>query len=242
MRAAAPEAHRYPDGDAVRLRRAIGERSDLDPDRIVCGAGSDELIQLLMRAYAGPGDEVLYSAHGFLMYKLCALGVGATPVAAPEPELIADVDVSPEAIDFSRAQVAGISTATLQIGNRGTARLTLSHRIEPEGQGFSATLPEREYADPRSLQVGVDIDRPTLDPRIARRVAEMFDAGFVDEVRRLLGAGLAKNIGENHAVSFSLFDDPHVYVPLIGMGLLALLPILIGKLRGKKLPSESMKP
>lgn len=92
LRAAAPEAHRYPDGGAEGLRRAIGARFDLDPDRIVCGAGSDELIQLLMRAYAGPGDEVLYSAHGFLMYKLSALGVGATPIAAPERELTADVD------------------------------------------------------------------------------------------------------------------------------------------------------
>jgi histidinol-phosphate aminotransferase len=74
------------------LRRTIGARFDLDPDRIVCGAGSDELIQLLMRAYAGPGDEVLYSAHGFLMFKLSALGVGATPVAAPERTLTTDVD------------------------------------------------------------------------------------------------------------------------------------------------------
>ena len=92
LRAAAPEAHRYPDGGASILRRAIGARFGLDPERIVCGAGSDELIQLLMRAYAGPGDEVLYSAHGFLMYKLSALGVGATPIAAPERELTADVD------------------------------------------------------------------------------------------------------------------------------------------------------
>jgi histidinol-phosphate aminotransferase len=92
VQAAAPEAHRYPDGGAERLRRTIGARFDLDPYRIVCGAGSDELIQLLMRAYAGPGDEVLYSAHGFLMFKLSALGVGATPVAAPECALTADVD------------------------------------------------------------------------------------------------------------------------------------------------------
>ena len=92
LRAAAPEVHRYPDGGADRLRQTIGACFDLDPERIVCGAGSDELIQLLMRAYAGPGDEVLYSAHGFLMYKLSALGVGATPVAAPERLLTADVD------------------------------------------------------------------------------------------------------------------------------------------------------
>jgi histidinol-phosphate aminotransferase len=92
LQAMAPEAHRYPDGGAEQLRRTIGARFDLDPDRIVCGAGSDELIQLLMRAYAGPGDEVLHSAHGFLMYKLSALGVGATPVAAAERALTADVD------------------------------------------------------------------------------------------------------------------------------------------------------
>ena len=92
LRAAAATIHRYPDGGARTLRAAIGERFRLDPERIVCGAGSDELIQLLMRAYAGPGDEILYSAHGFLMYKLSALGVGATPAAAPERELRADVD------------------------------------------------------------------------------------------------------------------------------------------------------
>ena len=92
LQASAPEVHRYPDGGAERLRRTIGARFDLDPDRIVCGAGSDELIQLLMRAYAGPGDEILYSAHGFLMYRLSALAVGATPIAAPERALTADVD------------------------------------------------------------------------------------------------------------------------------------------------------
>jgi tRNA dimethylallyltransferase len=70
------------------------------------------------------------------------------------------------------------------------------------GRPFSATLPEREYADPRSLQIGVDIDRPTLDPRIARRVAEMFDAGFVDEVRRLLGAGLAEGRTARTAIGY----------------------------------------
>ncbi|MGH6944869.1 MAG: histidinol-phosphate transaminase [Geminicoccaceae bacterium] len=92
LQAMADAMHRYPDGEACALRLAIGARFGLDASRIVCGAGSDELIQLLMRAYAGPGDEVLYTAHGFLMYKLAALGAGATPVAAPERELRADVD------------------------------------------------------------------------------------------------------------------------------------------------------
>ena len=80
----AGELHRYPDGSCTALRQAIGRRHNLDPDAIVCGAGSDELIGLLIRAYAGPGDEVLYSRHGFLMYPLAALAAGAHPVRGPE--------------------------------------------------------------------------------------------------------------------------------------------------------------
>ncbi len=83
----AGELHRYPEGGSVQLRQAIARRHNLDAERIVCGAGSDELIGLLVRAYAGPGDEVLYSRHGFLMYPLAALAAGAHPVAAPETEL-----------------------------------------------------------------------------------------------------------------------------------------------------------
>lgn len=86
------ELHRYPDGLARDLRQAIAARHGLDPERIVCGAGSDELIGLLVRSYAGPGDEVLYSAHGFLMYPIAALTAGATPVAVSERDLTADVD------------------------------------------------------------------------------------------------------------------------------------------------------
>jgi histidinol-phosphate aminotransferase len=90
--ALAGEIHRYPDGNAEALREALGRRHGLDPARIVCGAGSDELITLLLRCYAGPGDEVLYSRHGFLMYPINARAVGATPIAAPERELTTDVD------------------------------------------------------------------------------------------------------------------------------------------------------
>jgi histidinol-phosphate aminotransferase len=89
---AAASLHRYPDGSADDLRQALGRHYGLDAKRIVCGAGSDELIGLLCRAYAGPGDEVLHSEHGFLMYPIAAKTVGATPVAAPETDLTTDVD------------------------------------------------------------------------------------------------------------------------------------------------------
>jgi histidinol-phosphate aminotransferase len=90
--ALAADIHRYPDGNAQELRDALGRHHGLDSERIVCGAGSDELITLLLRCYAGPGDEVLYSRHGFLMYPINALAVGGRPVAAPERDLTVDVD------------------------------------------------------------------------------------------------------------------------------------------------------
>lgn len=87
----------YPDGGAVALREAIAKSEGLEVDRIMVGSGSDEIISLLCLAYAGPGDEVLHSAHGFLMYAISAKAVGADPVTAPETDLHADVDALLEA-------------------------------------------------------------------------------------------------------------------------------------------------
>jgi len=90
--AAGAELHRYPDGGYGELRRALSEHHGIPADRIVCSNGSDELISLLTKGYAGPGDEVLFSAHGFAMYPIATMAAGATPVTAPEIDLTADVD------------------------------------------------------------------------------------------------------------------------------------------------------
>ena len=84
--------HRYPNTDHASLRQAIGEVHDLDPARIICGAGSDEIITFLCQAYAGPKDEVVFTEHGFLMYRISSMAVGATPVEVAERERTADVD------------------------------------------------------------------------------------------------------------------------------------------------------
>ncbi|MGO4684785.1 histidinol-phosphate transaminase [Hyphomicrobium sp. 2TAF46] len=89
---AAGELERYPDGQATLLRDAIARRYGLDARRIVCGSGSDELLGLLARGYLGPGDEAIYTAHGFLVYRIAILTNGATPVVAPERDLKTDVD------------------------------------------------------------------------------------------------------------------------------------------------------
>ena len=82
----------YPDGGAILLRKAIAERHGLDPERIVCGSGSEELLSLLARAYVRPGDEVVFTEHAFIVYRIAALSSSAIPVAVPEKNLRADVD------------------------------------------------------------------------------------------------------------------------------------------------------
>ena len=84
--------HRYPSTDHASLRSAISAEYDLDPDSLICGVGSDEIITLLCQAFAGPGDEVIHTEHGFAMYRISALAAGATPVEVPERHRHTDVD------------------------------------------------------------------------------------------------------------------------------------------------------
>jgi len=90
-RAAAEHLQDYPDGSARALREAIGQTFGLDPARIVCGAGSDDLINLLADAYLTDGDEAIYTKHGFAVYPIATLGSGAKPVVAAEKHYTADV-------------------------------------------------------------------------------------------------------------------------------------------------------
>jgi histidinol-phosphate aminotransferase len=91
-KAVAEHLEDYPDGSATALREAIGDVFGLDPDRIVCGAGSDDLLNLIARAFLADGDEAIHTTHGFLVYPIATLGTGAKPVVAPETNFTADVD------------------------------------------------------------------------------------------------------------------------------------------------------
>lgn len=92
LRDMAPQIALYPDGSSQALREAIGARYKLDPARIIAGAGSDDILELLALAYVGPGDEGVYSQYGFLEYKIVILSAGGTPVVAPETDYTASVD------------------------------------------------------------------------------------------------------------------------------------------------------
>ena len=91
-RAMVDRLYLYPDGSGTALREAIADIYGLNPERVVCGAGSDEVLNLIAHAYIGPGDEAVYSAYGFLVYPIAIRAAGGTPVVAPESELAANVD------------------------------------------------------------------------------------------------------------------------------------------------------
>lgn len=89
---AASQLNRYPDGSQSALREAIGETYDLNPQRIICGNGSDELIQLMARAYVGDGQEALLSENGFIMSNIHCTAQGADLVIGAERNYQVDVN------------------------------------------------------------------------------------------------------------------------------------------------------
>lgn len=92
MADAASDTAHYPDPASTALRGALGAKYGIDTDRIICGTGSDELLNLAAGAFAGVGDEVLFVRYGFAVYDIAARRVGATPVEAPDADYGTDVD------------------------------------------------------------------------------------------------------------------------------------------------------
>lgn len=92
MQAVVAGAHRYPDPASTELREALGATHGLDPARIICGTGSDEIIHLVAGAFAGIGDEIVHVRYGFAVYEIAARRIGATPVVAPDNDYGTDVD------------------------------------------------------------------------------------------------------------------------------------------------------
>lgn len=82
----------YPDGNSTLLKEKIAELHNINVNNIICGAGSDEILNLIAAAYLMPGDEVIFSEHAFLLYKIITLANNGTPIAAKEDGLKANID------------------------------------------------------------------------------------------------------------------------------------------------------
>jgi histidinol-phosphate aminotransferase len=172
--AAAADLSRYPDGSARALREAIAKLHGLDPARIVCGAGSDELLNLLAAAYLGPGDEAIYSEHGFLMYRIAIRAAGATPVAAPETALTADVD----------AIAARVTPATRMVFLANPNNPTGTDLGFDEVKRLRAALPGRvllvldaayaEYVRANDYEAGIELVTATPNTVMTRTFSKIY--------------------------------------------------------------------
>ena len=109
MRRAAQDVHRYPDADCAILKQALAERHGVAVHNILPGNGSNEVLELLIRTFAGAGDEVVYSERGFIVYALAAQAAGAKGIAVPESDGLAhDLDAMAEAVT-SRTKVVCVA-------------------------------------------------------------------------------------------------------------------------------------
>ncbi len=148
------EAASYPDPDSKQLRAAIAQLHQLDPDRIVCGTGSDELLNLAAQGFAGSGDEVLFSQHSFAVYDIAARRCGATPVEVADRDLTADVDAMLAAVT-PRTRVVFLANP-----NNPTGTWLPPQEVERLHKGLPADVllvvdeAYAEYLDPAFQQVG----------------------------------------------------------------------------------------
>ncbi len=122
----------YPDGTSNVLKEAIATRYNLKAAQIVCGSGSDELLQLLAHAYLGVGDEAIYSQFGFLVYPIAIATNGATAVVAPEHDYVADVG------EILSRVTAHTKIVFLANPNNPTGTYLSAHEVKRLHQGLPA--------------------------------------------------------------------------------------------------------
>ena len=176
---AAAELHRYPDGGCTELRRAIGRTWGLDPERIVCGVGSDELLALLCHAYGGEGTEIIMSQYGFSMYEISGTSAGSRVVKAPERNLSTDVD----------AMLAAVSPRTRMVMLANPNNPTGSLVPQGEMERLRAGLPSdvllvidaayAEYVDDPGFDAGAKLVDANDNTVMTRTFSKIYGLGGI---------------------------------------------------------------
>jgi histidinol-phosphate aminotransferase len=171
--AAAGRLFVYPDGGSTKLREAIAREEGIDADNIVCGTGSDEILQLLGRAYLNPGDKVVQSQYGFLVYRLVAMQSAARLVSAPERGYTTDVDAVIEA--------AGQDTRIVFIANPNNP--TGTYISDAEIRRLREALPPTtllvldaayaEFVDAADYKAGMELARERDDVFVTRTFSKI---------------------------------------------------------------------
>jgi histidinol-phosphate aminotransferase len=147
----------YPDGAATALREAIGSAFGLDPSRIVCGAGSDDLLNLLADAYLRDGDEAIHTTHGFLVYPIATLGSGAKPIVAAEKNYTADIDAILAAVS-ARTRIVFLANPNNPTGTYvGFDEIKRLHRALPADVLLVLDAAYAEYVRRNDYESGIEL-------------------------------------------------------------------------------------
>jgi histidinol-phosphate aminotransferase len=171
------EVYRYPDGSAAPLREALGKRWGLDPARIVCGAGSDDLIYQLCLSYGGPGRDIVMAEHGFSIYHIAGTYAGSRAIKVPERNLTANLD----------AMLAAVSPSTRLVFLANPNNPTGSMLPAEEVARFRAALPPdvllvldsayAEYVTRPDYDGGVKLVDATDNTVMTRTFSKIFGLG-----------------------------------------------------------------
>jgi histidinol-phosphate aminotransferase len=203
---------RYPDPASTALREALGAMHGVDPARIICGTGSDELLHLVAGAFAGVGDEVLYVRHGFAVYDIAARRVGATPVMAPDRDYTCDVDAVLAAVT-PRTRVVFVANPNNPTGTLiSAAEIRRLHVGLPSDVVFAldaayAEFAEGEYEDGVALATAHDnvVALRTFSKiygLAAQRIGWAYASpGIIDAMNRIRGPFNVTTTGQAGAIA-----------------------------------------
>ncbi len=194
---AATDLTRYPDPGASALREALASAYGLDPQRIIYGTGSDDLLHLAAGAFAGQGDEVIYVRYGFAVYDIAARRVGATPVVAPDNDYGTDIDALLACVT-AKTRIVYLAnpnnpTSTL-VSRADIARL---HRGLPGNVLFVLDQAYCEYLEPEDDDGGLELAITMPNVFVTRTFSKIY--GLAAE-RIGWGYGSADVIGAMHRI------------------------------------------
>lgn len=219
--AKAAPASRYPDPDSTALRVALGEKHGIDPARIVCGTGSDELLNLAVQAFAGPGDEVLFPRYSFAVYEIATRRCGATPIESADADYACDVNALLSAVT-ERTRVVLLANPNNPTGTflprSEVARL---HAGLPRDVLFVLDQAYAEYLAPQDDDGGLALAAAHANVLVTRTFSKIHGlagerigwatggAELVSEINRIRGPFNVTNHGQAMALA-ALADDEWV--------------------------------
>lgn len=163
----------YPEGSSAELREALAEVHGLEADRIVIGAGSDEILHLLAQCYLGEGDEAVISEYGFLVYPIVTTAAGATPVFADDDDFTVSVDAMLAAVT-EKTKIVFLANPNNPTGTMLTgAEIRRLHAGLPEDVMFVVDSAYAEYVTDPDFEDGVALVREADNVVMVRTFSKM---------------------------------------------------------------------